>query len=444
MSTHPVRTLSVFKAASYLASLAAGYLAGSHFSQSSSPPAATTPAGATAKSAAPSASETNSVANGGDTEHTGIRPARLEPEFPAPKTFHEIDAALQSTGKSPAEKRLFLMETIGRLKPEELSALLAAEAANPDFFRRMRFDFQFTARRLAELAPEKAAALWSETPSLRFQSEALLGAWVRKDPQAFSAWALSLPKDTQRAAASTLGEIAAAEPEQFAALAPQIANTPGAATAARRAMETMTSGVGARDPAAAVAYAKSLPEGTMRNAALAQLARLPGVDLSQQPEIVGAIQALPREDAARLGRDLEEQSRRDSLSPQATKDMLSALPPGPALESALASNFRRDADRDATQAAARLELMKGQSSYPAAVRGFVEATAAKDPAAAADWALSIDATAGESARAQRTAALERVAREFAERSPEEARKWIDSAPLTEREYFILSGKDRAK
>jgi hypothetical protein len=442
MSSHPGGAFSVLKTASYFVALAAGYWVGSISSKSSRP----APAEVAAETVtAPPVAEKTGVLHAGEATQTKILPAESQPAYPAPKTFHEIDEALQSTGKSPAEKRLFLMETIGRMKPDELSALLAAEATNPDFFRRMRFDFQFTARRLAELAPEKAAALWSETPSLRFQSEALLGAWVRKDPQAFSTWALSLSKDTQHAAASTLGEIAAAEPEQFAALASQIADTPGAATAARRAMEAMTSGAGARDPAAAVAYAKSLPEGVMRNAALAQLARMPGVDLSKQPEIVSAIQALPREEAARLGRELEEQARGGSQSPQATKDILTALPRGPALDAALASNFRRNADRDAAQAAVSLEELKGQATYPAAVRGFVEATAAKDPAAAADWALSIDASAGgEAARAQRIAALERVAREFAERSPEEARKWIDTAPLTDREYLILSGKPRAK
>ena len=374
----------------------------------------------------------------------------------APKTFRELDAALQRSGKSPAEKRLALMETIGRMKPNELSELLSAEATNPDFFRRMRFDFQFTAKRLAELAPEKAAALWSTTPSLRFQSDALLGSWARKDPQRFASWTLSLPKDVQRAAASTLGEIAASNPEQFAAIAPQIADTPAAATAARRAIESLTqtdpseqtAATGnpatrvTRDPDSAVAYAKSLPEGTMRNTALAQLARMPGIDLSKQPEILNAIQSLPREEAARLGRDLEEQSRADS---SAKTIAITSLPQGPALDAALASNFRRNADKDAAQAAANLEQMRNLSSYPAAVRGFVDATASKDPAAAADWALSItSSTEDDSAQTQRMAALERVAREFAERNPEEAKKWLNTAPLSDREYLILSGKPRPK
>lgn len=436
--------------ASVLAALATGFFAGTTLSKQ--------------RPAQPPVSETSSPSPAAETASnrpstppvTPVAPPANPEDLLTPKTFKELDAALQKSGKSPAEKRLALMEMIGRMKPDELSELLAAEASNPDFFRRMRFDFQFTAKRLAELAPEKAAALWSTTPSLRFQADALLGNWARKDPQGFASWTLSLPKDVQRAAASTLGEIAASNPEQFAAIAPQIAETPGAATAARRAMEALTQTENGprneaadtsaprtgRDPETAVAYAKSLPEGTMRNTALAQLARMPGIDLAKQPDIVSAIQALPREEAARLGRDLEEQSRGDA---SAKSSVIGSLPQGPALDAALASNFRRTADKDAAQAAANLEQMKDLSTYPAAVRGFVDATASKDPAAAADWALSINpSTGGDSAQTQRMAALERVAREFAERNPEEAKKWLNTAPLSDREYLILSGKPRPK
>lgn len=436
--------------ASVLAALATGFFAGTTLSKQ--------------RPAQPPVSETSSPSPAAETASnrpstppvTPVAPSANPEDLLTPKTFKELDAALQKSGKSPAEKRLALMEMIGRMKPDELSELLAAEASNPDFFRRMRFDFQFTAKRLAELAPEKAAALWSATPSLRFQADALLGNWARKDPQGFASWTLSLPKDVQRAAASTLGEIAASNPEQFAAIAPQIAETPGAATAARRAMEALTQSENGprneaadtsaprtgRDPETAVAYAKSLPEGTMRNTALAQLARMPGIDLAKQPDIVSAIQSLPREEAARLGRDLEEQSRGDA---SAKSSVIGSLPQGPALDAALASNFRRTADKDAAQAAANLEQMKDLSTYPAAVRGFVDATASKDPAAAADWALSINpSTGGDSAQTQRMAALERVAREFAERNPEEAKKWLNTAPLSDREYLILSGKPRPK
>lgn len=353
----------------------------------------------------------------------------------SPRSFREIEMTVRKSGKSPNEMRLSLMETLGRMKPEQLVDLLSAESDSSAF---MRFDFQFAAKRLAELAPERAAELWSKTPSLRFQSESLLGEWARKEPRAFASWTLSLPKDAQRAAANALGDIASRSPDQFAAIAPLIANSPGAAAAARKAIDALATTPGSTS---ALDFAKSLPEGIMRTTALANIARMPGMNPAEHPEIVNAIASLPPEDAARLGRDLEERSRdRESAS-----KAISALPQGPALDAALTSNFRRNAEQDAAKAAANLEQMKTLSTYPAAVRGFVEATASKDPAAAAEWALSITPSANDpSASALRVAALERVARELAERNPEEARKWLNTAPVTDREYFILSGKERAK
>jgi hypothetical protein len=68
------------------------------------------------------------------------------------------------------------------------------------------------------------------------------------------------------------------------------------------------------------------------------------------------------------------------------------------------------------------------------VRGFVEATAKKDPAAALAWALSIGPQGG-----QRTAALEKAAVEYFRQKPNEARKWVTTASLSAEEYFLLTG-----
>jgi hypothetical protein len=92
------------------------------------------------------------------------------------------------------------------------------------------------------------------------------------------------------------------------------------------------------------------------------------------------------------------------------------------------------AEKDPKSAAKKVEALAGSADYPAAVRGFVEATAAKDPAAAADWALSIGLQGG-----QRAAALEKAVAEYFRQKPDEARKWVASAPLSAEEYFLLTG-----
>jgi hypothetical protein len=67
----------------------------------------------------------------------------------------------------------------------------------------------------------------------------------------------------------------------------------------------------------------------------------------------------------------------------------------------------------------------------------VEATASKDPAAALEWALTIPQTGN-----QRSAALEKAAVEYFRRSPEEALKWVETAPLSPEEYLMLTGRSK--
>ena len=347
--------------------------------------------------------------------------------FVAPRTLKELYDAIQRDSGSPADARLAVMETIGRMNPEQLETLLTAEANNPDFFRRMRFDFQFAARRFAEIAPQMAAQLWLQNASLRFQADTLLGVWAKREPRAFVTWILALPADSQRATASVVGGIAKSSPEDFAAVAPLIADTPSAPTAARAAMQSMIASASAgADPGGAIRYAESLPAGPTRNAALAQLAQWPGIDLKQHPEISESIASLPREDAIRLGRDLGKNA--------------ADLPAGFARDAAFAASVRYQAEKDFPAATTRMESLVGTPDYAAAARGFVDATASKDPAAAAEWALKIDP----SAPAQRAAALERVAREMFLKNPDDARAWAEKAPLSDAEYAQLTGRQRQR
>jgi hypothetical protein len=179
----------------------------------------------------------------------------------------------------------------------------------------------------------------------------------------------------------------------------------------------------AKVPEGALAYAKNLPDGAMRGAALVEVAQkcdLRKLDLAAHPEMRDALAALSPLEAKKVAKKFVE-----------TADK---LPPGALRESAFAAQMTAAAAKDAKNAAKKVEALSGSADYPAAVRGFVEATAAKDPAAAADWALSIGLQGG-----QRTAALEKAAAEYFRQKPDEARKWVASAPLSTEEYFLLTG-----
>lgn len=335
----------------------------------------------------------------------------------------DLSATCEKAG-SPAKARLELMEAINRLKSGELEAVLAAEAATTDFYRSQRFDFQFAARRLAEIAPEKAAALWLSARTSHFAVDALIVPWAKKNPQAFASWSLGLPQDAQKAVSLTMAQISAENPSQFAVFAPQLAQTPAGPSGARGAIAGLISKAGKRDdPSEAIAFAQSLPQGVMRDAALAELARWPGMDLGAHPEVAAAVGALNQTEARRYIAQIA--------------GVAEQLPAGGVRDAAFSTQMSAVAKKDPQKAAQRVEALAGSSDYPAAVRGFVDATAAKDPAAAIEWALTIS-----QAGVQRNAALEKAVSEYFRQKPAEARKWVESAPLSGEEYLMLTGRPR--
>ncbi len=342
------------------------------------------------------------------------------------KSFEELRQAVVKPGLNSADLRLAMMERINSLGAEDLVRLLDRESRSSDFFRSIQGDFQYAALRLAEVAPEKAAQLWLKhrDSSLGMGGNALLQPWVQKDPQAFAGWVRNLPDEAQKAVGLSMRNMARVDPEQFAGIAAQLANSPVGPMGARGAIDGMRPKEGeTADTAKALAFVKGLPEGAMRSSALAALARWPGLDLGAHPDLAAAMADLSPADARRVGA---------TVASSADK-----LPQGPAREYAYVNQISKDAAKDPQAAARKVEGLSGTADYPAAVRGFVEATATKDPAAAVDWALTIGLQG-----THRSAALERAAAEYFRQKPAEARKWVEKAPLSPQEYFMLTGRPR--
>lgn len=386
---------------------------------------------------APKQEPTSQVNAATNTPHptTALKPSR-HPQSPEPLqtlnhdpvgtqqgSLKELAASFEAS-KSPAEARLALMEAINKLKPDDLAQMLAKEAGNTDFYRSSRFDFQFAARRLSEIAPEKAAALWLSTKSSHYSVDVLLLPWAQRDPQAFASWSRTLPADAQKAMAGTLGQLVSENPAALTPIAAQLAQNPAGVVGARSAISGMIAKAQkGSDPADAIAYASALPAGPMRTAALAELARWPGLDLATHPEIADALASVSPSEMRRY-------------IPQAAASA-EKLPPGYVREAAFSTQISGIARKDPAAAAKKVESLSGTADYPAAVRGFVEATASKDPVAALEWALTIN-TQGN----QRTAALEKAAAEYFRTKPADARKWVETAPLTPAEYAVLTGRSR--
>jgi hypothetical protein len=359
-------------------------------------------------------------------------PSEIERVQPA-LSLQQILGTIREKDLAPADARLEYIETIVKLRPDALEALVYDMTKNAEWWLQnnvSRFCFDFVVSRLAEVAPEKAANIWLSQDRFHGEADLFLGPWAQKDPQNFASWCLSLSPEVQLASARALGSIAFGAPDQFASIAPLLMNSPAAAKAAGEAMDffiRQSSSDTSETLAKAIEYAKTLPEGPMRIAALSRLPQtLPFSDAITRPEVLAAVAALPPEEAFRLGINLSKKS--------------AVLPAGVAREGAFYYDFFQQAGRDSLAAAARLESVVSPQDYPAAVRGFVGAIANKDPWAAADWALSIPPENS----TQRAAALDQVAKALVRKDPAAAKAWVESAPLSPEEYFVLSGRQRVR
>jgi len=317
------------------------------------------------------------------------------------------------------------MEAINSLKTTQLEQMLEKELRSDLFLRSDRFDFQYAASRFAEIAPERAAKLWASHAEARSFSGALISSWAKKDPVAFANWTLTQTHEIQRAARGSLIQAASSDPAFFASIAHQFASSPNSTETARAAMRSLAG----KEPGSAqkqLEYASLLPEGPMRNAALSELAQVsPNLDLKAHPEVLQALASLPERDAYKLGSNLAQK--------------VDSLPPGPVRDAAMLAALREQARTDPAAAAQRLEALAPNSpDYAAAVRGFVDSTSAKDPASAAEWALSIPPASS----SHRSGALERVAKDYFRTNPDGAREWVEKAPLTNEEYRRLTGRTR--
>lgn len=128
---------------------------------------------------------------------------RVDLEIPI--TLRELMDTIQRSGESPAEANRILRETIGKASPEQLESMLAAELEVCGFgfnlfSSSLGFDFAF--RRLAEIAPDRAASLCLQWLPLAERIEVALVPWSRRDPDAFLSWYNRLPLDAQKVTAA--------------------------------------------------------------------------------------------------------------------------------------------------------------------------------------------------------------------------------------------------
>ena len=356
-------------------------------------------------------------------------------EASPPESLAQLREAVVSQRLSPEDTRLALWEALGRLSPDALGALISAELSRTSqpFTPLLAEDWllEFAARRLSERDPHRAAELWRSAKTQEVPAAWFLSIWMEKNPAGFLHWCTNLTREEQEMALGALGNSSPESEARLADLQRMAAGTTlegplSEALLQHRYGPVLEAGADLLlkgDPAAALELVNSLPDGVFRRFALLKLALNPGVHPATQPEVREVLSSLSGSDAKIQGWILEKRA--------------ADLPPGEVRQAAERHQFNKLAEKD--PAAAARELVRlGPAEYPAAVRDFVQSVVHKNPAEAADWALSIPV----GAMAERTAALEMAAKFWFRADPGRAREWVESAPLSDREYFALTGERR--
>lgn len=348
-------------------------------------------------------------------------------EGPAPESLDALHRAASAMA-TPADSRVMILDVISHLSAKQLEDLITRHLEKPDFERLVRYDFQTAMRRIGEIQPRRSAEIWLssllKTVALRRFLGALLEPWMQKSPRDFIAWHMMQSEEAQKAMAAVLGQFAFTQPDQFAELAELLSNSPAGMIAARRAMEGLRIKEGkSPDVQAALEYARKLPEGRVRSAALVALTDWPGVDIVAEPELQTALAGLSF--AARESKAAQWMAKAQRLEP------------GPFRQATIAAAMEADANKDGSGALKRLKALSESPDYPAAARGYVEAIADRDPAGALEICLTIP-----KGDEQRAIALDEAAAQLFRKKPDQARKWVEQAALSDEEYFHLTGRKK--
>lgn len=193
--------------------------------------------------------------------------------------------------------------------------------------------------------------------------------------------------------------------------------------------------LGGKDPATALAAAQSLPEGPGRKA---------GLD-----SVVTQIAATNLEEAQRLAKELPPNTLSGASSviagalvrqsPESALEWAETLPEGTSKASAYAGIAREWASRDVVAAAAWLDTLPRGTERDSAVASFANRTAPRDPEGATAWASTLPQ--GE----QRTAVLSQTLAIWQRVNPAAAAEWLANATeisASEREAISQAASQR--
>jgi hypothetical protein len=330
------------------------------------------------------------------------------------------------------------MEAIVQLTADQLIELLEADAASlkPNHPGR-----SFLIRRIAEIAPLKAAELWKSPGGTQAPSVELIHRWAKRDPSAYIAWSLqTLDSVTDEQAKKALMEgvslaVTRCErsPATWTRLSEAITGTPlekAFMTGFRERISEMSADATAQ-------FLEETAHPGLRQAGYYALAQKRDVNLEKHPALLPFLASLDKEKAASIFYlEIHDVS---GLWDRA-EELIKKLPSCPLRDKAFEYLFQNPSLQNQEAISQKLASLDS-SDYPSAVVGLLKTQrGAIIPQQKIDWALSIPPTATQ----ERALALDLAARDWFAKNPQEARAWVKTAPLTDAEYLRLTGAERQK
>ncbi|MEK0446362.1 MAG: hypothetical protein RLZZ399_1683 [Verrucomicrobiota bacterium] len=359
---------------------------------------------------------------GSPQEPPPVGSSSVPSEAESPKTlpnnwFHDVI----DSHDTASEARIAVYEIIASMDPAQLLDFVKTGFTD-DLTKAFRPDYVYALNRLAEIDPLAGARFLSKQTFGFATSSSFFGHWALRDPAGFADWLKEEPYSaTTRNIPSSLATISKGNPDVAVAILRELGDSSHRIDG-QRFMAAFLQGQTWKD---GLNFLEQLPKGPVRDQALSELAATPGFPLSEHAEAREALSRLTGQAARDVGERLGGTA-------------IELLKTGEVRAAAITSNMKKCGGEkiEITHATDFLQTLP-PAERVAGIAGLVQSKAAQEaPAAVGELALRIPPEFTK----ERIRVLDTLLRTWVKKDAQEASRWVQSAPLSDTEYFRLTGK----
>lgn len=337
--------------------------------------------------------------------------------------FHDVI----DSHDTASEARIAVYEIIAAMDPAQLLDFVKTGFTD-DLAKAFRPDYVYALNRLAEIDPLSGAQFLSRQPLGFITSRFFFGHWALRDPAGFADWLKDEPYSaTTHNISSFLATISKENPDVAAAIFRQLGDS-SHGISGQHFMRTFLAEQNRKDAwKDGLTLLEKIPKGPVRDGALTEFAATDGFPLSEHAEVTQALSQLTGQAARDVGERLGGTA-------------IGLLKTGEVRAAAITSNMKKYEAGGITDATNFLQTLP-TSDRIAGIAGLVQSKAAQEaPAKVGELALRIPPEFTK----ERIRVLDTLLRTWVKKDAQEASRWIQTAPLSDTEYFRLTGKPRSR